>query len=130
MNSFTINIDSTSDQLFHVIRVSGEVRSGAQIETDLTWKQAINTARMLAKTKVVVFDLSELTYWDTKGITDIIGTVVEINKNELTKKRAGLISPKNSHLMRVAASKYKEVNDPQLTPSGSSLNDLEAKLAS
>lgn len=106
-NPFKVEVEAGSSDPIHIIRVSGELRRGRYLDNDVSWKPYINNAKNIARTKLVIFDLVDLTYWDTRGIAEVVGTVISINKDH--PMRCGIIAPKDSHMYVLAKTKYVEI---------------------
>ena len=99
--SFDVNVDS-ENEFVHKIIVSGELRRGTKL-SGVEWQGLLSAAKSIAEKKKVVFDIQNLTYWDTGGMSDVIGTVVQINKSTKgTNRRAAIIRPKVMHLLALA----------------------------
>lgn len=102
---FSVNIDST-DEVVYFFKISGELRRGTQLSGS-DWVSQLNQARdqVEKEDKKLIVDLTELKYWDTGGMADIIGLIANINANPLSKslsKRAALIQPKLEHLLKIS----------------------------
>ncbi len=116
MKIFTVEIDESKEFVYRLI-ISGQLRRGTQL-SGLDWKQYLVNAKALSRTKRIVFDLTNLTYWDTGGMLELVTAVVDINRASVDGRRAGIVSPLDSHLMvmadllNFAKTKYR---DPSIT---------------
>lgn len=106
MSIFNLDINDTQDLIFEV-KISGELKRGWDIEENTTLMETLSTAVQKSKSKLIIFDLSALTFWDTMGITKILDAIIYINK--MRSLRAGIISPTDEMLFIVAKQKYSEV---------------------
>lgn len=110
MKPFDVVAANSPDNLVHIIKISGELRRGTYLDSNDSWSSYINNAKNIAKTQVVVFDLQNLVYWDTKGISEVIETVKNIN-TAIAKKRAGIIAPSDPQMYVVAKVKYPSIGN-------------------
>lgn len=84
--------------------------------------QTIATAKKLSRTKLVLFDLTKLKFWDTRGAESILSVIKEINENE--PLRAGIFGPTKDNMNYKAAQRlYSEVGAP-LIPWSDTEQDL------
>ena len=100
---FSYKLVSQTD-FAHVIKISGELRRGEQLR-GAEWKVFLSQAKdaALKQKKKIIFDLTDLTFWDTEGMGDIVTTVVGINLDSVGGfKQAAIIEPKIEHLLKLA----------------------------
>ena len=98
--SFTFNLKkSTKYDFTNILEISGELRRGTSIESGQL-QAAISNAKQDIADTYLIFDLSNLTFWDTEGMLLIIQAIYEINKKK--NKRSGFVEPTISHLVTLA----------------------------
>lgn len=100
---FNVEIND-KNEFVYIVKISGELRRGTQLSGP-DWSLQLNGAKDAAEksNKKLVFDLSELRYWDTGGMSDIIGVIVNVNaSNKALSKKAALIKPKLEHLLKLS----------------------------
>lgn len=121
---FKFEVEERVDRPATVVRIEGELRRGEDVENNRDWSELINNAKSIAKSRALIFDLSKLVFWDTRGITDVVGTVIAINS--LNSKRAGIVLPAETELMKVANFKYKKEfsKEDSLIPSSTSIEGI------
>jgi len=111
MKKFKIESAMHDEQTIY-IKITGELRRGKDLELDPEFSLTINDAIKSAKLKQVVFDLKELTYWDTKGILGVVNAVITMN--ETRPHSSGVISPKDANLFFQAKKKHSAVGTPSV----------------
>jgi anti-anti-sigma regulatory factor len=109
---FSLQVFQNVDHLLHIIKVSGELRKGTQLESSSEWRTQINNAAAIARTQVVIFDLTDLTYWDTRGVSEVLSTVQHINSTH--RGRAGIIAPKEPHMLVLAMRQSSKVGSAEI----------------
>lgn len=100
---FNVEIND-NDEFVYVVKISGELRRGTQL-SGADWSKQLSSAKDAAQVlnKKLIFDLSDMSYWDTGGMSDIIGVVVNVNANSnAISKRAAIIQPRFEHLLKLA----------------------------
>lgn len=117
---FQFSIDS-NDDVVYCIKIIGELRRGRALQ-NIQWLQAIAKAKDIAKEKVVIFDVSKLSYWDTEGIESVVGTVATINK--AIPKRAGIIAPEDPHVTVLAQNRPVDPINTDIVPWKNSKSEL------
>lgn len=113
--SFTFNLKkSTKHDYTNILEISGELRRGTTFESGKL-QAVINDAKSNIIDTYLVFDLSELSFWDTEGMLLIIQSIYEINKQK--HKRSGFVEPKIGHLVTLADPinfAKRKLNDPTI----------------
>lgn len=109
----TFQIKTNLSSSFYTVKISGELRSGEAFEKSVELPKAVQDAYSFSKDHVVIFDLSELTFWSTKGIHAVVRPVSEINKK--FSNRAGIIGPRD-HVLFLQAKKVLEEVGTHLVP--------------
>jgi anti-anti-sigma regulatory factor len=133
--SFTFNLKrSTKHDYTNVLEISGELRRGSTFDSGKL-QQVIADAKSKIADTYLIFDLSDVTFWDTEGMLLIIQSVYDINRQK--PKRAGFVEPKNEHLVKLADPinfAKRKLNDPSVgkeqIPFSRTLDDLVQTLQS
>lgn len=123
MSVFNIDVNE-NDDLF-LLKISGELRRGKDLSQSPKLLEVLNKADSISKTKLVIFNLQDLDYWDTEGITKIVSLVKKIN--ELNPHRSGMIAPKDKLLIEHASKKFADIGT-SLIPISSDVESLIEKL--
>lgn len=108
------------------VSLKGELRRGlGQSAALLSFQAELPSLEKRAVSGLIIFDLTELTYWDTMGITLLIPVVNRINTR--IKKRAGLIGPTDTVVYEAAKDKFGAVGTDDI-PWEKTEDDLIRKL--
>lgn len=104
ITKFTYKIDETEIPYLK-LSFTGELTGGTQIFSDEFQRQLKDVKRQ-SSSKVIIFDLSGVTFWDSEGMRQILGTIDEINSAKA--KRAYVLAPSEGYLYERAKEKYKD----------------------
>jgi anti-anti-sigma regulatory factor len=104
MTNFSYNIDE-SELPYFKITFQGEITGGTQIFSD-EFQRLLKDTKRKAESTVILFNLSSVTFWDSEGMRQILGTINEINS--IKDKRAYVLAPLSGYLYDRAKEKYKD----------------------
>lgn len=103
---FSLRVDESDPNKVQVF-LSGAFRRGNIPPEQLhTHYATLSNADRASAGTAVIFNVSDLSYWDTLGINAIIPLVEKINTKH--QKRAGIVGDKESNAYRAAYARHKQ----------------------
>jgi hypothetical protein len=124
-NSFEYSVDN-SGQVLTILTLKGEYRRGlGELPAIMNLPEELESLEKSAAKKVLVVDLTALSYWDTLGINEIVPRIKRINQKY--GARAGIVRSKDDVVFEAAKLKFDEV-DSILIPWAESKDDLLEKI--
>ena len=96
--------------------ISGEIRYGIKSDDLKPLFQIMENIDKEYLSEVIVFDLTQLTRWDSLGIRTIIPNILKLNEKLEKKGRSliGIIGDENSDLYAAAKDKHPDISQENL----------------
>lgn len=105
---YSFNVSSDKDSV--KIQFIGKVVRGWGIETDDNLIKALESIKKDSASKIVTFDLTEVSFWDTKGSSIILSAALEINNKH--NKRAKIVG--DHELIDYVPHYQKEIDEKKI----------------
>jgi len=116
------------EKIYYEVMIEGKLIRGWGLDTDPDLLGFIDIVKVKSVKKLIIINLSNMSFWDTQGIQLIVEAVANINKKMV--KRAGIVGGGNSLNEDVAREKYKKEFSSGLVPWKDTVQDLITELRS